>query len=399
MLNRSSVRYTISALLVFGCVVFGARGVDAATLSFSPGSTSVSTGNIVSVRAIVSTDGKAINSADGTITFPTDLLDVISVNKNSSIFSLWVEDPKFSNYGGTITFDGGVPNPGFTGQSGEVLSIVFKAKKSGNATIVYSDAAVRANDGLGTDVLNAKVPGSIAISTTVIKPIPAVVLPVVATSSELALVVAPPVISSYPSTLNDGGIMHIEGTALGSATVEVIVEDDKGHEDSQRTETAANGSFTVTWNHALDAGPYTLRARAIDATTIKSEFTTPVSITVESPVIVRVNTFVLNWLSLLILVLAAIGCLVLLVMYFVHRHAKMKHSVGKDIRDVETSMHKAFDLLRENVRDQVKTLEKARTKRSLTKEEEKVIKELQENLEKSEAFLEQKITRIEEIVS
>jgi hypothetical protein len=126
----------------------------------------VSIGNIVSVKVLVNTEGKIINNAEATVQFPTDLLDVISVSKNSSIFSLWVEDPKFSNYAGTITLNGGLPNPGYAGASGEVVSIVFKAKKSGNASIVFSDSAVRQNDGLGTDILTSKLPTVLEINSS-----------------------------------------------------------------------------------------------------------------------------------------------------------------------------------------------------------------------------------------
>jgi hypothetical protein len=74
----------------------------------------------------------------------------------------------------------------------------------------------------------------------------------------------------------------------------------------------------------------------------------------------------------------------------------MKKAVSRKIRNAESSVHKAFDLLRENVREQIKTLEKAGKKRELTKEEEKVIKHLQDNLTKSEEFLEKEISDIED---
>ena len=40
---------------------------------------------------------------------------------------------------------------------------VFKAKKQGTASIVFSDATVRLNDGLGTDVLSRKDSANITI--------------------------------------------------------------------------------------------------------------------------------------------------------------------------------------------------------------------------------------------
>ncbi|MEI6420546.1 MAG: hypothetical protein WCO30_02825, partial [bacterium] len=105
-----------------------------------------------------------MNNSEGIVRFPTDLLEVVSVSKSSSIFPMWVEEPRFSNLEGSITFSGGLPNPGFNGSNGEIISFVLRAKTAGTASLIFSDAAVRANDGLGTDILSAKGTASFKIS-------------------------------------------------------------------------------------------------------------------------------------------------------------------------------------------------------------------------------------------
>ena len=173
------------------------HSAQAATLSLYPSVAKVSAGNIISVKVLVNTDGTAINTANGTIQFPTDLLEVMSVSKDSSIFSLWVQDPTFSNAYGTVSFEGGLPNPGFTGQGGQVMSIVFKAKKQGTASVIFSnDSAVLANDGLGTDVLTATTPGSIQVSSSAQLEVPAITT----TSNSLP---AKPVITSATNPSQD----------------------------------------------------------------------------------------------------------------------------------------------------------------------------------------------------
>lgn len=149
-------------LLVSFSLFFISR-VEAASLSLSPNSSNTSMGNIISVKIIVNTDNKYINNADAIIQFPTDLLEVVSLSKNPSIFSLWVEEPSFSNYTGRITFNGGVSNPGFNGSNGTIATITFKAKKQGTASLIFLDSAVRENNGLGTDILTAKDSGIIQI--------------------------------------------------------------------------------------------------------------------------------------------------------------------------------------------------------------------------------------------
>lgn len=152
------------AIILFSISFFSIGNVNAATLQINSNTTSLSPGGIMTLSVNLNSEGVAINNAEAKIVFPSDLLEIISVSKSSSIFSLWVEEPAYSNITGIITFNGGVPTPGFTGSQGSVLSIVVKAKSAGQADFVFADAAVRANDGLGTDVLTGKTGKKITIA-------------------------------------------------------------------------------------------------------------------------------------------------------------------------------------------------------------------------------------------
>ena len=153
-------KYILIFSLFFFLSSFGRA--DAATLYLQPSQTQVSVGNIVSLQVLVNTSGQTINNAESIIQYPTDLLEIISLDK-TSIFSLWVEEPNFSNTTGQISFNGGVPNPGYQGSGGKIVSIVFRAKKAGTASVTFLNSAVRANDGLGTDILTAKSGSEIRI--------------------------------------------------------------------------------------------------------------------------------------------------------------------------------------------------------------------------------------------
>lgn len=155
-------------ILFFGIVLslglfFSTGFVDAATIKINSNSSTFSVGDTATMSVVVNSENFSINNAEAVIKFPADLVDVISVSKSGSIFSLWVEDPVFSNSAGTITFNGGLPTPGFNGGQGLVVSFVVRAKKVGQGEFVFSNAAVRANDGLGTDVLNNKQGRTISV--------------------------------------------------------------------------------------------------------------------------------------------------------------------------------------------------------------------------------------------
>lgn len=200
----------------------------AATLSVAPSSASVHAGDIVTVRLVANTQGVAINQGEGTLRFPTDMLDVVSASKAGSIFTLWVEEPGYSNTAGTVHFDGGLPTPGYTGSAGTVLSVTFHAKKAGTATLTLTDTALRANDGLGTDVLTGSNGGVITIGETTVTP-PAPVptptgepKPSAGTGSITAL--ASPTHSDQNAWYQNGNPLMTWQLPAGATAVETIVD-------------------------------------------------------------------------------------------------------------------------------------------------------------------------------
>ena len=146
----------------------------AASLYFSPSSDSYTVGGVFPVGIYVSSADQAMNAADGVVTFPTDKLEVVSLSKSGSIFSLWVMEPSFSNEAGTMNFEGVVLNPGFTGASGRIITVNFRAKAMGTASLDFSSGSVLANDGLGTNILarlgSAQFTLGVAVTTPVGKP-------------------------------------------------------------------------------------------------------------------------------------------------------------------------------------------------------------------------------------
>jgi hypothetical protein len=146
----------------------------AASMSVSPASVSTQVGQTVSVSIVSDTQGKALNQGEAVLSFPKDMLEAVSASRTGSVFTLWVTEPTISNTAGTITFNGGAPTPGFTSSKATLTTITFKAKKTGTATLSLSGAALRANDGFGTDVLSGTSGGSVTITEASIpKAIPA----------------------------------------------------------------------------------------------------------------------------------------------------------------------------------------------------------------------------------
>lgn len=151
--RRLRTAYVYAALLLFAVAYFllPAAQAFAATLSISPDSGVHGTGETFSARVLVNTQGETINAADGVISFNPNELTVVSVSQSGSIFGLWAEEPAVS--GGQITFSGGVPS-GYSGSSGQVMTITMRSNGSGSKRLSWQSGSVLAADGRGTNVLS-----------------------------------------------------------------------------------------------------------------------------------------------------------------------------------------------------------------------------------------------------
>lgn len=144
------VKKTIYFLSFFVLFFIGSH-TRAATLYFSPDSGTKQVGKNFSISIFVSASDQSMNAASGELDIPTDKLEVVSVSKSGSIFSLWAQEPSFS--AGSVNFEGVVLNPGYTGSAGKIITVTLKAKAAGQATIRLSSGSVLANDGNGTNIL------------------------------------------------------------------------------------------------------------------------------------------------------------------------------------------------------------------------------------------------------
>ncbi len=137
-------------LVLFG----GIKTAQAAYFYFSPSNGTYSKNGNFTIGVFVNAE-TAINAIQGTVNFPTAYIEAIDVKTNNqSIVDLWVEKPSFSNAGeiGNIRFGGVILNPGFSGAQGKVMDVVFRAEKEGVVELNFSNFAILANDGLGTNV-------------------------------------------------------------------------------------------------------------------------------------------------------------------------------------------------------------------------------------------------------
>lgn len=184
-------RYVRCILLALVLFMASTAVVEAATMSLSPGSNVYTTGATFTVRVNVNSAGSSINAAEGTLRFNPSQLSVVNVSRANSIFNLWVEEPSFSNSNGTISFSGGLPS-GYSGSSGNIMSVTFRATGSGAARVSFANGSVLANDGRGSNVLSSMNGATYTIQAATSEPAEEVIVEYVPTANTPA---APVIVS------------------------------------------------------------------------------------------------------------------------------------------------------------------------------------------------------------
>ena len=579
----------ISSALLF--IVFGIlpATAQAASLYFSPSSGSYAVGKTFNVNVYVSSADQAMNAASGVISFPRDKLEITSLSKSGSIFSLWVLEPSFSNSAGVINFEGIVLNPGFSGAAGKVLTANFKVKTAGTARLNFSSGSALANDGKGTNILaslgsaqfslggavptvpevteeklapapisgapsapqvsSATHPESnkwysnknpqfswalpanvngvsvyfsqsptsnpgpvsnglfaaksyeniedgvwyfhikmrnsagwgpithfkIQIDTTPPEPFeirfvdgnetdnprPTIIvdhedslsgiaghcdvkvdngewfvsnyedkierpnqphifpLPPpgpgrhtivvkafdkagndrIATAEFTIKPLETPVITEYPKVLASGEILVIKGISRYlRSLVTMWFQGEKGELKSQSVKADEKGNFTFIADERLKDGIYNFWAEVVDERQAKSLPTEKLTMAVKRPAFLRVGSSAIALLSVAV-PLAALVILLLFILWFGwHKFVLFRNRLRKEVQEAEQTLHRAFDLLKKDIRNQIKLLNKTQNKRPLTKEEEKIFQQLKKDLDDSEGLIGKEIKDIKKAV-
>ncbi len=580
---RSYIHKALIVLFSFA-VFFCPSFAFANTLSISPASGSYAEGKIFSAQVFVSSPAQAINAVSAIVSFPNNKLQVVSVSRTGSIINLWVHDPSFSNSQGTVSFEGVVPNPGYTGISGNIVTITFKVVSAGSAIVKFDSGSVLANDGNGTDILKNMNPASYILGGATpqapasITPAPEVksvpdepqanslapdaprivsssypdskswytekigrfnwdnssdvtavrVLLSKLPKSEPTVVYTSPIDSKEIPDIEDGvwyfhvqlknkhgwgGIAHylfkVDATAPESFTVKELPRDDKTQPkprflfsaidatsgvnhysvqiDGGETQTwkddgtgvfetnvlepgkhilvaraydetsnfavssvdfviesietptiesytqkvtpdiplevqgtaipnisvhlllsrsgsvaivttvkADNkGAFSGVFDRTISSGTYSLTAVAEDSRGAKSEPSAEKRVSVRGSWLSLFGPVVMNILTVIVPLLALAFAIVFLILWGVRKIIKFKKRIRRELREVESTVNKAFDFLKEDMEDSIHILEHAKNKRELTKEEDDLIERFRKNLVKAEKMIKKEIQDVE----
>jgi hypothetical protein len=143
---KENIKIKINIFLIV-TAFFIALPVLASEFSFDIQNKEVFVGQQFQIDLNINTEKENINAVEGKIVFPINLLELSEIREGNSIVNLWIEKPTYKEDG--IVFSGITPG-GYVLNKGLIFSLIFKAKKEGNALISIENSSALKNDGNGT---------------------------------------------------------------------------------------------------------------------------------------------------------------------------------------------------------------------------------------------------------
>lgn len=192
-----------------------------------------------------------------------------------------------------------------------------------------------------------------------------------------------PMITYYSENTESGDAIQIRGSTYPNADVDIIVKDKDTTVFTEHLRSDNTGAFTAILKKYLAADVYTFTARVSNDRGERSNETGPLTIVVRAPFLISIIGTVLNYLSLVILILLILGGL-----WTVGIHIKAHWSstillpqkptpLPHTVRMPPPVMEDILTPLREHIRNEFIQRVGSKSKRGLTKKQKEFLAELE----------------------
>ena len=204
-----------------------------------------------------------------------------------------------------------------------------------------------------------------------------------------------PTITDYTKHAELGDVVKVTGTTYPQSVVEVIYFNTKSEELYKDTTTSdVDGNFSLLWAKKLPLGVYEMKVRVMDSKGASSAYSVPHVVTVERQSYVQIGMFVMNWLSLILILVIATTCVLATLWYSFIQFNRFRRKVHRTIQETENTLKANVAALRRDTEEFHTLLVKAEKKRELTKEEQAILKKFKKRLEITEKEIEKKLEQI-----
>lgn len=206
--------------------------------------------------------------------------------------------------------------------------------------------------------------------------------------------ISPPVITEYTKKIDFDTTFKIVGATYPKSTVEVTLTDRDGKVFSASAPSNEAGVFTLIWQDKLPSGIYEMKARVLDGRGSVSDYTDTRVVVSERMVFIRLGIFVMNWLSVILILIIATLAVCATLWYSFVQFARFRRKIKRNLSEVENTLRVNVSALRRDTEEFHDILVKAERKRELTKEEQAMLKKFKKRLEITEKEIEKKLEQM-----
>lgn len=206
-----------------------------------------------------------------------------------------------------------------------------------------------------------------------------------------------PVFTEYPNRINSEVIPVLRGTTRPRSSVAIEITGSGKESSSYAVVSDDSGAFTFIPESTFDLGVYDIVAVATDEYGAISAPSDPIRLIVEEPGYLRIGSFVISILSVIIPLLALIIISIFGMWYLWHRLRTWRKSIIKETKEAERSLAMEFDTITKHLSERIEELKTAR-KGKLTRAEEALIGALRKDVDSARKRIHKEISDIDDVV-
>ncbi len=209
---------------------------------------------------------------------------------------------------------------------------------------------------------------------------------------------AKPVFTEYPTEINESVIPVLKGTTRSGAEVEVTLQ--KIGSEPERVILTADeaGQFVFIPSSRLSSGVYELTAKAKDTYGAQSEVSDTIRIAVQQPGFMRVGSYLINVLSVVIPLLAMVVFLVLMTWFMIMYYRRYRRKLNTESGEVAAVVINEFARLTTLVQKLKEETAMERKTNKLTKIEERIFSEIETVVSDSKKNIEKEVADVVKLV-
>ncbi len=207
-----------------------------------------------------------------------------------------------------------------------------------------------------------------------------------------------PVFTEVPSVISAGVIPVFKGATRPNAEVIVTFAKVGANPVDTSVRSDANGAFTFIPDSALQEGVYDITARAVDQYGAQSEMSDAVRVAVQAPGYLRVGSFLVSVLSVIVPLIALGGLLIITLIYTVRRTRRMRRGVAREAHEVVMVLDREFATLMNLLESEAAVMSSSRKTAKLTKAEDELFMNLTKALTEAKRTIVKEVADVEDIV-